>query len=386
MKYDADVIVIGGGPAGCASAIPLAQAGRDVLVLERKATEDGEDITSGEVLAPQTQFECKQLGVHLDGQPWLLDHFYGVRNVYPDLSWTYHPLPDGISYVHVDRGGFNAALRTRLGEAGGRLVWDARVNEVSCRDNAAQVRLADERTLRAALVIDAAGRYSPALRCLNLKSEDPEFCQIGVALFFRSFADTPVHTWDRHFYGHHGAMISGSRIRPGLYRYILEADLADKQATRTKPIEFYEQVAQQNDPWLYARIMREPRIGDVWAMAPLAYRVREVARDRLLLAGDAAGYLSPLTGQGIECAMRMGRLAAEAAGEAFALNDFSATTFARYVQGRKDELETILLYLRHMLRRVRDREGLLRASRDDATRVEIFGPFTATVAERGSLA
>ena len=45
-------------------------------------------------------------------------------------------------------------------------------------------------------------------------------------------------------------------------------------------------------------------------MAPIGYRLLEVARPRLLLCGDAAGYLSPLTGQGIEFAMRMGRLAA----------------------------------------------------------------------------
>ena len=43
MSLDADVIVIGAGPAGCAAAIRLAAAGYDVLALERKEREDGED-------------------------------------------------------------------------------------------------------------------------------------------------------------------------------------------------------------------------------------------------------------------------------------------------------------------------------------------------------
>jgi len=384
MAYDAEVIVIGAGPAGCAAAIPLVQDGRDVLVLERKTTEDGEDITSGEVLAPQTQVECAQLGVALDAG-WLLDRVTAVRNVYPDLSWTHHPFPEGLSYVQVDRGGFNAALRARLLAVGGRLSWGMRVAEVETCTAAAVVRTTNGNEYRAPLLIDAAGRHAPSLRSFDLKSADPEFSQIGVAVFFESFADAPLHTWDRHFYGAHGAMISGSRIRPGLYRYILETDLADKQATRLRPVEFYEAVAQQHDPWLYERIMREPRVGEVWAMAPIGYRVADVARDRLLLCGDAAGYLAPLTGQGIEFAMRMGRIAAETAKRAFARNDFSAAAFATYVADRADECGTAVGYLRHMLRHLRDRDALLRAARDDAMRAEIFGPIGGPPDARGSL-
>jgi flavin-dependent dehydrogenase len=384
MAYDADVIVIGAGPAGCAASIPLARAGHAVMTLERKATEDGEDITSGEVLAPATQHECEQLGVALEGS-WLLDRLEGLRNVYPDLSWTYHPFPPGMFYVHVDRGGFNAALRERVVEVGARLVWDARVAEVDLREDRTVVRTAGGAEYSARLVIDAAGRHAPTPRIFGLKQEDPEFRQIGVAVFFSSFSDTPLHTWDRHLYGHHGAMISGARIRPGLYRYILEADLADKQAERLRPVEFYENTARQHDPWIYERIMKEPRIGDVWAMAPLGYRVPQVARDRLLLAGDAAGYLSPITGQGMEFAMRMGRLAADSARRALQQNDFSADSFADYIRGRQDELETAVSFLRHQLRNLRDRDALLRAAHDDAYRVELLGPIGAMVADRGSL-
>jgi len=384
MKYAADVLVIGAGPAGCAAAIPLVQAGHSVVVLERKATEDGEDITSGELLAPQTQHECERLAITLDGE-WLLDRVEGVRNVYPDLSWTYHAFPEGMSYVHVDRGGFNASLRSRLAAIGGRLVWDARITEVAFRSDDAVARTGTGEEYVAPLIIDTAGRYSPSLRTLGLKSEDPEFSQIGVALFFSSFPDAPLHMWDRHFYGDHGAMISGSRIRAGLYRYILEADLADKQTARMKPVEFYEHTARTYDPWIYARAMREPRLANVWAMAPIGYRVTEVARDRLLLAGDAAGYLAPLTGQGMEFAMRMGRLAADTAEKALACRDFSAATFGSYIQDRKDELETSIAYLRHLLRSLRDRDRLVRAAHDRTVREEIFGPLFAEVTDRGSL-
>ncbi len=381
---DADVIVIGAGPAGCAAGIRLTLAGRRVLVLERKPREGGPDITSGELLAPVTQEECAQLGVELQGD-WLLDRLYGVRNVYPDLSWTYHEFPRGFSYVHIDRGGFDATLRRRLVEVGAGLHWNSRVNDIVTRADCAVVQTTDGRKHTAPVVIDAGGRNSPSLTHLKLKSEDPEFKQIGVAVFFESFANVPVHAWDRHFYGERGAMISGSRIRPGLCRYILEADLAEKQADRLRPIEFYEQTAQRYDPWIYERIMTEPRVGDVWAMAPFAHRAREVARDRLLLAGDAAGYLAPLTGQGIEFAMRMGRLAAHTVDQALRNGDVSAAAFASYVEGRRDEVESAVAYVRHQLRVLRDRDALLRAAHDDEFRGQTFGPFATVVTARGSL-
>ena len=384
MSLDADVIVIGAGPAGCAAAIRLATAGYDVIALERKEREDGEDITSGEVMVVPTQKECAQLGIKFEGD-WALDRITGFRNVYPDLSWTYHPILTSVYPVQVDRGGFNAALRRRMVEAGAQLVWSARVTDLEFRDDAATAITADLKRYSARMLIDAGGRYAPSLRALNLKSEDPEFSQIGVAVFFKSFDGTPLNTWDRHLYGVRGAMISGSRIRPGLYRYILEADLAEKQSDRLGAIEFYESVARHHDQWLYERVMREPRVGRQWSMAPLGYRVSAVARDRLLLVGDAAGYLSPITGQGNEFALRTGRLAASATDEALRGGDLSAGAFAPYIAGRRYEVERQVDYVRAQLRILRDRDALLRASRDDKYRAQIFGPYGIPASERGSL-
>jgi flavin-dependent dehydrogenase len=385
MSLDADVIVIGAGPAGCAAAIRLVDAGYKVIALERKEQEDGEDITSGEVMVVPTQNECAQLGVKFEGD-WVLDRITGFRNVYPDLSWTYHPIPTPVSPVQVDRGGFNAALRRRLVEVGGRLVWNARVNDLEFRGDSAIAIAGDRTQYSARMLIDAGGRYAPSLRVLNLKSDDPEFSQIGVAVFFKSFDGTPLHTWDRHLYGVRGAMISGSRIRPGLYRYILEADLAEKQSDRLGAVEFYESVARNHDRWLYQRVMSEPRVGRQWSMAPLGYRVSAVARDRLLLVGDSAGYLSPITGQGNEFALRTGRLAAAAAEQALRSGDLSARAFASYVEGRRNEVERQVDFVRAQLKVLRDRDALLRASRDDEYRAQVFGPFGIAASERGSLA
>jgi flavin-dependent dehydrogenase len=381
---DADVIVIGAGSAGCAAAVRLAMRGHDVLVLERGPLEPGVMWLSGELLHPVTQAECQEIGLALEGD-WLCDRVSAVRNVYPDLSWTLHRLPDGFSLVNVDRGGFNSALRRRVIAAGGRIVPDVRVVDVATTTDAAIVRGADGTAYRAALVIDAGGRHAPSLKSFGLRADDPEFNQIAVAMFFSRFDGLPMNTWDRHFYGERGAMLSGCRITDGLYRIVLEADLADKQTQGNKPAEFMESIARKYDPWMAERIATGVRSLPLWAMAPLAYRVTEVARDRLLLAGDSTGYLSPVSGQGNEFAMRMGRLAAQAADEALRRGDLSAQAFYSYEEGRRSEVVVQVETVRRQLRFQRDREALLRASVDDTFRAQIFGPMFYDPADRGSL-
>ena len=109
-------------------------AGYDVLALERKEREDGEDITSGEVMVVPTQNECAQLGVKFEGD-WVLDRITGFRNVYPDLSWTYHPIPMSRLPGAGRSRRIQRSLRRRLVEAGGRLVWNARVTDLEFRDD-----------------------------------------------------------------------------------------------------------------------------------------------------------------------------------------------------------------------------------------------------------
>jgi flavin-dependent dehydrogenase len=380
----ADVLVLGAGPAGCAAAIRLALAGLSVTVLEREPVDAGADMTSGEVLAPATQQECDHLGVALAGG-WVLDPFESVRTVWPDLSFTRSFLPDGFHYLHVDRGGFNAALRNRLIEVGGDLRTGVRIRDVELGHRCVIASTDEGERVEAPLLIDAAGRTSPVVRHLGLKVDEPEFRQIGVALFYEHVEGTPLRTWDRHFHGTGGTMISGSRIRPGLYRYILEADLADKQAAHARPAEWFDQVVERFDPWLAARLIGNPHVGAPWSMAPLGYQVSELARDRLLLVGDAAGYLSPLTGQGIEFAMRSGRLAADAAAGALRAGDLSAGAFASYVAGHRTEVADQVARVRHLLRYLRDRDALLAAAHDLAVRAEVLGPVAFLDHEDGWL-
>jgi flavin-dependent dehydrogenase len=163
---DVDVVVIGGGPAGCAAATRLAEAGHGVLVLEREPVSGNRDRTSGEVLAPATQLELAEVGVEVKGE-WVLDPFVAVRNVFPGGRYVTFSFPDGFRYVHVDRAGLHDAMRARAAQAGAAVQHDAVVQDVRVDAAGAVVQTCDGEH-RAPLVIDAAGRNSPTLRRLRM--------------------------------------------------------------------------------------------------------------------------------------------------------------------------------------------------------------------------
>jgi flavin-dependent dehydrogenase len=70
------------------------------------------------------------------------------------------------------------------------------------------------------------------------------------------------------------------------------------------------------DPYLRARLAGGELIAPPVTLGPLAVDVTPPALDGLLLAGDAAGFIDPMTGDGLRFAVRGGELAADAALEA----------------------------------------------------------------------
>src|SRR5215212_11190776 len=82
-QNSADVIVIGGGPAGCAAALRLAQQQHHVILLERQTitTPSRDRLRSGERLIPCTVRELIDLGIAAANAPWALSCIQRIRTV-----------------------------------------------------------------------------------------------------------------------------------------------------------------------------------------------------------------------------------------------------------------------------------------------------------------
>ncbi|HUE58064.1 MAG TPA: FAD-dependent oxidoreductase, partial [Acidimicrobiales bacterium] len=119
----ADVLVVGGGPSGAACAYWLANAGHDVIVVERKRYP--REKTCGDGLTPRSvkQLEDMGLGEELAGAghrfSGLRSHGFG-RTL--ELSWPDHPELPSYGYV-ITRKDLDALVAERAAKAGAT-VWD----------------------------------------------------------------------------------------------------------------------------------------------------------------------------------------------------------------------------------------------------------------------
>ena len=90
---DADVIVVGAGPAGSTAAYYLARAGLDVLLLEKAAFP--RDKVCGDGLTPRAVRQLVRMGVDITGPGWIRNH--GLRVVGGGMR-LHMPWPDLASY------------------------------------------------------------------------------------------------------------------------------------------------------------------------------------------------------------------------------------------------------------------------------------------------
>ncbi len=98
-------------------------------------------------------------------------------------------------------------------------------------------------------------------------------------------------------------------------------------------------------PDLADRVASARRVGRFQTSGPLAYRRRRITSGRVLLVGDAAGSVDPMTGQGIFLALRGAELAAGAACEALAGGSVAAA-LRRYERAYRGEFGPVFLMSR----------------------------------------
>ncbi len=305
-----DVAVIGAGLGGTSAALALARRGYRVALIE--AGQAGRHKVCGEFVSPESLATFARLGVTSAIENAGAVAVSRARILTSDRTGGAMPLP--ASGFALSRQKLDALMWRACGVQGVCQMEHTRVGHIE--DTEAGYRLglgackAIERWITARFVVDASGRNSRV--SAGIEGEAPRKMRrfVGFKTHLRG-ANVPLG--EVQMFPFRGGYCGLVGIGNGLTNACL---LASYERTRgLKPEQFWDKIGAENRALGRATANATPDFA--WmATANVSFEKRAPTSDGLLRAGDAAGYIHPLSGDGMAMAVRSGELAAATAGAA----------------------------------------------------------------------
>lgn len=299
-----DCAIVGAGPAGSAAALYLSRAGHSVALIDRAAFPRRK--ACGEGILPAGVSILRELGVYEEAAMFgraLRGISYTTRDGREARS--FFPAGDGLA---MPREVLDDLLLRRAAAASCVRVFESTpALGLKCESEGVSVRLADGEVLARRLIV-ADGMSSPALKSLGVPRRWPERMRYGLSA--RLSAIEGLGDFVEVF------LLDGGELYltplPGAGR-ATAALLLERRAladvARGQEAAFWRLV--RSHPSVAPRLLRAVFDAPVIGLGPLAPSTDRCEAGPWLAAGDAAGAVDPLVGDGIGLALRSGRLAAE---------------------------------------------------------------------------
>lgn len=310
------MVVVGGGPAGACVSHALADRGVRVIVLDRATfprTKPCAELLSPEcarILRDMGALRACEQSVHaeLDGMRVRAPNGTVISGAYGSVS-GHAPFRDRAFSIRRDV--LDTLLLERAIVRGARVLERMKAVDVLRDDGRViGVRVTDgdgaARDIRARIVIGADGLRSVIARRLGLRRSEGRPRRLGLVGHWEgvdgltSYGE--MHVEEDGFFGL--APTGGGITNISLVVPSEEARRFAGDATG-----FYERWLRAR-PHFGPRLARAHRVGKVLATGPFAVRSRRSWAPGAALAGDAADYFDPFTGEGIYSALRAGELLA----------------------------------------------------------------------------
>lgn len=362
-NYDVDAIVVGGGPAGASCATGLAARGHSVMIFDHEKFP--RDKVCGDFLGPAAVREMRTMGLS-DDDPLLKNKSEVIRQAAVFLDGHQKIVKD-IPHVKelpeygvvIPRMQLDQWIISNAVRQGATLHEATRITDFEVHANGVSVRAKQkdgEKKYFCKILIAADGSNSTIARKIHGAKPNPADRILAVRAYFENVNCTP----------HQAQIYFTSKSFPGYYWFfptsrdtanvgvgmVLENFPKEELNLKTLLEELiYSDAALRN------AIGKGKAINKIsgWPLSTYNPARRKVF-DRVLLAGDAAGLINSLNGEGIQYALLSGRWAAETISECISENSFDQRSLSSYEKKIVDELEYDMLFANFIIQCIRNRD------------------------------
>lgn len=327
MKSKYDILVIGGGPAGALAAKTAAEAGNSVCLIEKRPA-IGTPVRCAEGIGKDLLKE------YVKPDPrWISADIERARIIAPNgttISLEQDKAGNEVGYV-LDRKIFDRELVWQAAEAGSDVVVKTRATAPIMENGAVRganvISIGTPAEIRAEVVIAADGVEARFARRAGLETTVPLRDMMSCAQYLMTDIDIDAGSTDFYL---------GNAIAPEGYLWIFPkgertanvgigiSGRRSRDGSRAK--DYLDRFVAKNFP---DGKMIEAIVGGVPVCRPLECTVA----DGLMVVGDAARVVDPITGGGIGNALFTGRLAGQVASDCIAAGDCSKEALMAYDTG-----------------------------------------------------
>ena len=313
QHFKCDVLVVGAGPAGSMAAKVAAEKGVDVIIIEEHET-PGTPVYCAEGLSVGGIQDGGLEAVH----PYVSQQISTARIVAPNGKTLDMTAENWTGYT-LDRQVFDRTLTENAVKAGANLMTQTRATDVIKEGNqivgVKAVKDGEEIEFLAKIVIGADGHWSIIRRRAGLQRYFSDF--VTCAQYQLGGLDLEDPTINEFY--------MGMNYAPGGYAWVFpksksvaNVGLGVRKKHTKAPIEYLKDFCDNDPRFRNAKILKKNG-----GICPVSGIIDKVVMDGLILAGDSAGMLVPMTGAGIHSGIEAGKMAGRIAAEAALAGDVS---------------------------------------------------------------
>jgi len=318
--FQCDVLVVGAGPGGSMAARAAAENGAEVILIEEHPVA-GTPVYCAEGLSIG--------GIHDGGlkaePPYVSQQITMARIVAPNGNTVDLTSDDWTGYT-LNREIFDRALADNAEKAGARLMTETRATGVIMDEGRVvgvkAVHMGEEVEFMAKVVIGADGHWSITRRSAGLDRYFRDY--VTCAQYRLGGLDLETPSVNEFW--------MGEKYAPGGYawvfpkgREVANVGLGVRVKHTKPPIEYLKDFIDQDPRFRNAKILKKNG-----GICPVSGTLDRIVMDGLMLVGDAAGQLIPMTGAGIHSAIEAGKMAGRVAAEAVKEGDLSEKRLSAY--------------------------------------------------------